>query len=163
MQFQSASRFRSALCCGECLYCLSTTRPSIPSLALNSLAAASSPTGLLVSCAASYSPLLTLTSPCFTLTLPPLAKCQLLKPLASSINTPLHERLYDFTGASTFVATTLYSLFSSHPDAMQRLSSLFSSAKFHDPFLRNVVVTAAVIAWAIRCSGSPLIADFAFK
>ncbi len=74
----------------------------------------------------------------------------MLKPFYSSINTFLHERLYDFTGSSTFVACTIYSLVSSHPDIMQRMNSL-TWASFHsNPFFRNLIVTAAVVAWAVR-------------
>lgn len=67
-----------------------------------------------------------------------------------SINTSLHERLYDFTGSSTFVACTIYSLVSSHPDTMRRMYS-WTWASFHsNPFFRNLIVTAAVVAWAVR-------------
>jgi hypothetical protein len=72
------------------------------------------------------------------------------EPFASSVNSFLHERLYDFTGASTFVATTLFSLFSSHPDIMQRLNSFTWVSISNDPFLRNLIVSTAVIAWAVR-------------
>jgi hypothetical protein len=74
----------------------------------------------------------------------------MLKPCYSSINTSLHERLYDFTGSSTFVACTIYSLVSSHPDTMRRMYS-WTWASFHsNPFFRNLIVTAAVVAWAVR-------------
>ena len=75
---------------------------------------------------------------------------QWLNLFASSINSFLHERLYDFTGASTFVAATLYSLVSSHPDIMPRLNSFAWGSPSNDPFLRNLIVSTAVIAWAVR-------------
>jgi hypothetical protein len=76
--------------------------------------------------------------------------CPFLIVFTSSINTSLHERLYDFTGASTFVATTLYSLVSSHPDVVERMNSFFKTLSFNDTLVRNLIVTAAVVAWAVR-------------
>jgi hypothetical protein len=48
------------------------------------------------------------------------------------------------------VATTLFSLFSSHPDIMQRMDSFTWVSISNDPFLRNLIVSTAVIAWAVR-------------
>ena len=85
---------------------------------------------------------------------------QWLNLFASSINSFLHERLYDFTGASTFVAATLYSLVSSHPDIMPRLNSFAWGSPSNDPFLRNLIVSTAVIAWAVRLKHGSLISLF---
>lgn len=70
--------------------------------------------------------------------------------LFRSINTSLHELLFDVTGASTFLAVTLLSLVSSHPDILQQLNSFSWASLFVDPFCRSLLVAVAVMTWAIR-------------